>query len=122
MKTIPYICDSNSIKKHYCNQHGSGIFNPYKSGMFAQRGYGIGNMLAGLLKQSIPILKQKVLPYIAKKVIRSGGEIVNDILAGKNIKQSLKSTGKRRFNEILNTSTATTRKRKGKKRRISGIL
>ena len=82
-----------------------------------QRGFGFGGFLRGILSLLSPITRifnsgaarsaAKVLKKVArskvgkavgsavkKQFVRSAGNVINDVVAGKNLKQSLKQNGK----------------------------
>ena len=69
-----------SYKDHYLSQIGSGM--PVYSGATMQRGYGVGNILRGLFKVAVPLMKSvgrsalrrgaPILKEVGKKVIKHG--------------------------------------------------
>ena len=59
-----------------------------------QRGHGLGNILGGLARMVVPILKQTG-KAVLKEGIRAGSNILNDVGTGQNFKQSIK----RRFKQ-----------------------
>ena len=67
MKIIKCYPNTKGIAHHYC-QSGGNI--PVFVGSPIQRGSRLGQILSGLFKQALPILKKKVLPA----VVHSGKE------------------------------------------------
>ena len=62
-----------------------------------QRGHGLGSIFGGLFKAAVPLLK-KGAKTLGRKALKTGLNIDEDVVAGKNLKQAaksrLKSTGK----------------------------
>lgn len=105
MRTVPYCSNTFDIQNHYC-QSGGNI--PIFVGDAIQRGNGLGNILSGIARSAIPILKKTVLPA----VIRSGKEVLSDVITKrKNLKQSLIDTSAKRLEEFVG-NIPETRKRK----------
>ncbi len=105
MSTNPYI-------SYYINQAGSGI-SGYDGTRF-QRGNGF---FGSIFKNAIlPVLK-----YLGKKAAATGAQVATDTLSGDNIFNSIKSRGKRTFQDIAedagNRAIQFAQTGKGKKRR-----
>ena len=109
MRIIKYYPNTKGIEHHYC-QSGGNI--PVFVGSPIQRGSGLGQILSGLFKRALPILKKKVLPA----VVRSGKEVLSDVIINKKgVKQALLDTGKNRISEFVGNTPVTGRSKKCKK-------
>lgn len=102
--------------KYYTAQAGNGL-SVYegKSLMPANAvGYGFGSILSGLFKSALPVLKRTAISA-GKNLVKAGVSAADDVLSGKNtkesIKQTFKSAGRNILNESLN-SNSNSRKRK----------
>ena len=114
MRTVPFNPDAEGIQIHYCQKGG---YMPVFSGNAIQRGSGLGQLLAGLAKTAIPILKNTLLPA----AIRTGKEVFSDVVTNKRgIKQALLESGKKRVSELLE-SVPETNSTSQKRRRKTGI-
>ena len=96
----PYRPNPASYELYYRNQIGHGL-PVFRGGM---RGHGLGSVLSGLLRSAVPLLK-KGGRALLKEGLRSGVSVVEDVLAGKNVKtsakQHVKSSGKRLLNQAI---------------------
>lgn len=108
-------CDYES---YYSSQIGGNLsedlyYNPLKQYNY-QRGSGWFSRFA--TRYSIPALK-----YIGKKALGIGRDIILDIAAGKNVRESTKSNFKKGVSESLKdlSNRMTTQKGSGKKRKRS---
>lgn len=115
MKYIPtYCCEERKsmIENYYKQQVGNGL--PAFVGRKYQRGHGIGNMLSGLMKSAIPLLK-KSGKSVGKHLLSAGMNIATDVLSGKNIKESskkrLKAGGRNAIRELKSQHGSTSRHR-----------
>ncbi len=81
---------------HYTRQLGRGY--PVFRGAPTQKGYGLGNILGGLFRTAMPLIKQGAKTF-GRQAVRTGLGIAQDALEGKNVKSSaqsrLKQTGRR---------------------------
>lgn len=90
-------------ESHYVNQTGrGGVYG----GVRVQRGHGLGNILGGLFRASIPLLKTGA-KAIGKKALQTGVKVANDVAMGNNLKQSLK----RRAIESVGLTAPPSKKR-----------
>lgn len=58
-----------------------------------QKGYGLGNILSGLFRSAVPLLKKGAVS-LGKTALKTGLNVVKDGLEGKNIKRSIKQNFK----------------------------
>ena len=118
-------------ENYYADQSGSGI--PVFVGQRHQRGHGLGQTISGLFKRCvIPFVApraKKVGKKILRNVVKTGMEMVGDVVSGSSAKESLKERGlagiKRTITDIVRQSPADDNRvniaapkaRKKKKRR-----
>jgi hypothetical protein len=57
-----------------------------------QRGYGIGGILKSLARYAIPLFKQGA-KVVRKRALQAATEVGQDILQGKNVRESVKTHG-----------------------------
>lgn len=102
---VTYISDATAY--HYLKpQRGGSVFK----GTLRQRGKGLGGLLGSIAKTAFPIFKKFVLPHVKKGLISTAG----DVIAGKNVKQSIKKRGKKTGKNIIRSllKKPPTKKRK----------
>lgn len=94
MKRVPYQpCTADVYFEHLCRQQRGGNYDYFK-GKARQRGY--GGILGSVLKASMPIFKKVLKSPIAKKALRSGVDIVGDVLVNKKPVKKALATGLKR--------------------------
>lgn len=104
---------------YYARQVGSGL--PVYHGGELQYGNGLGNLLGGLFRSAIPLLK-KGATALGKTALQAGADIVDDVLSGQNVKSSVKKrarqAGKNLGNQAVKVArTSLSQKGGGKVRR-----
>ena len=72
---------------YYLNQSGKGM--PVFRGVRYQRGHGLGNVLWTLTKFALPFLKKGV-KAVGKQAVRTGMNIAQEAMQGRNIKTAAK--------------------------------
>jgi len=112
MRGKTYCCDASRrlYEDYYANQSGSGM--PVFVGRGYQRGHGLGQSMAGLLKRLfVPFVAShatRIGKQILSNVAKTGLEVVGDVAAGKSAKESIKEramTGiKRTVGDIVRQS------------------
>ena len=84
---VPYYPEESKdhYNHYYINQvgRGLGVFQ----GSTIQRGHGIGSLLRGLAKSTLPLLKQGG-KMLGKQLLDTGVGIVKDVMDGRNLKRS----------------------------------
>jgi hypothetical protein len=79
-------------------QYGHGL--PVFHGVYDQRGHGLGSFLGSLAKKAMPLLKM-----VGKRALGTGLQIAQDVIKGRNIKQSIqhraKDAAKRAGSDVL---------------------
>lgn len=102
----------NGYDEYYLQQAGHGM--PVFIGGRYQRGRGIGNILGGLARMVVPILKRGGRTLL-KEGLRTGMDIIGDVAAGRNIKASAKSRSKQSVNRLMNQARDTLNSPPGKR-------
>ena len=91
MRAVPYHEPSCDYHDYYLKQVGHGSL-PVYSGFRVQRGAGIGNILGGLWRAAVPILKRGA-KTAGKRAIKAGIKVTGDVIRGRNVKTSVKRQG-----------------------------
>jgi hypothetical protein len=103
--------DTKAYHDYYIHQAGKGY--PVFAGRRYQRGYGFGNIFGGLFKAVTPLLK-KGTKTLEREVLKTGLNIVGDVVQGRNIKQTaklrLKSTGESLLQKAMDTIRPTVQR------------
>ena len=76
----------NSYEDHYMKQAYGGGLPVF---IASQKGREIGGTFNGLARMIIPVLK-RTWKTVLKEVLRSGMDVLGDIVSGQNVKSSLK--------------------------------
>lgn len=96
----PYKGDSGVYEAYFDQQVGHGL-PVFRGGM---RGRGLGNVLGGLARNVIPLLKSGGKTLL-KEGVETGKLLVGDVLSGQNIKTAIKrratDAGKRLFQQAI---------------------
>ena len=87
---VPYYPDESkeTYYNYYVNQAGRG-FGVFE-GSTIQRGHGIGDVLRGLAKSTLPLLKQGG-KMLGKQLLSTGANIIKDAIDGKNLADSARN-------------------------------
>lgn len=115
----------NIYEDYYLRQAGYGL--PVFIGSRYQRGHGLGNILGGLTRAIVPMLKRGG-QAILKEGARSGMGVLSDVLAGQSFKQAAqkrsKEAGKRllgRASQVLGAPPGQPESKRIKRRSINSI-
>ena len=92
---------------YYVSQVGAGI--PVYHGGELQYGNGLGNLLGGLFRSAIPLLK-KGAKALGKTALQTGADIVDDVRSGKNIKSSVKKRAREAGRNVGNKAVKVARR------------
>ena len=107
-----------SYEKYYENQCGHG---DYYRGVRYQKGHGLGNVLGGLLRASLPFLKRTALG-VGKDLLSTGvsqtGKVVRDVLNGRPVVQSLKQRSLEGGQQLVNKRLKVHKRKRTLKRQI----
>ena len=94
---------------------------PVFIGPGSQRGYGLGGMLSGLFRTAMPFLKKGALSLgkeVGKQALTTGAGILEDVMAGENIKRSAtrraKETGQRMKRKAMARARAAMAQQTGR--------
>jgi hypothetical protein len=91
-----YVPNKKLYRDYYCG-HGH---IPVFEGKIRQEGYGIGNILGGLFRSAMPLLKN-IGKKVGSQLLQGGKDVLEDVLAGENIKSSLKKRAMERAKKLL---------------------
>ncbi|GBN09059.1 hypothetical protein AVEN_126253-1 [Araneus ventricosus] len=119
-----YQCCTRSFEEYYTQQAGNGL--SYYKGVSLQKGSGLGGIFKSFYRMILPIFKSGA-KAVGKQALKSGIDIANDLMQGKEMKASAKQRAKEAA-KILTEKAAdkaktmvggNKRKRHSKKRVIS---
>lgn len=106
MGRCPYKGDHRLYEDYYCSQVGHGL--PVFVGGQTMRGRGLGNLLGGLARSVVPLLK-KGGKTLLREGAKTGLQLAQDVLSGQNLKSAAKQraqqAGKRLLNQAVNHVT-----------------
>ena len=85
-------------------------------GRRAQRGFGFGGFLRGMVKSVLPSVK-KIARQTLKKARRAGIGMASDFLGGKNFQESLRSRGGDFARDVLSDAQAELQGRRTRRKR-----
>ncbi|GFX97562.1 uncharacterized protein F54H12.2 [Trichonephila clavipes] len=88
---VPYTCCLKQYENFFIDQAGNGL-SYYQSQSF-QKGYGIGGWFKRLFRSALPFLSRGA-KSVGKEVLRTGAQIANDLLEGRNLQESAKERAK----------------------------
>ena len=85
-----YCCDASRsmCDDYYARQSGREM--PVFRRSRYQRGHGLGNVLSGLKRVAVPLLKRGA-QFLLPRLFKTGREIVSDVASGSKIKDALKA-------------------------------
>ena len=85
------VVDEKLLRDHFLRQQRGGSIAGYRGARF-QRGYGIGGIFKSLVRYAIPLFKQGA-KIVGKRALQAATEVGQDILQGKNVRESVKTHG-----------------------------
>lgn len=90
-RKVNFCCDAsrNMYEDYYTNQDGGEM--PVFVGTRRQRGHGLGSMLSGLFRTVVMPFLNRNSGALVGNVLKTGAEMVGDLVRGKTFKQSLKN-------------------------------
>lgn len=91
----------DGFEDYYLRQAGSGL--PVFIGNRHQSGHGIGNLLGGLARMMVPVLRRGGRTLL-REGLRTGVDVLGDVSRGGNLKSSLKKRAKQTGNRIVNNA------------------
>lgn len=96
----------NIYEDYYLQQAGNGGIPIFVGSRF-QRGHGgLGNLLGGLTRMFVPLLK-KGGKTLLKEGLRTGVDILGDVVGGSDIKSSAKKRIQQSGSRLLNSAAAS---------------
>lgn len=102
-----------SIEAYYLQQ-AAGL--PSFAGPLVQQGHGIGGIFKSLFRSVIPLFRsaapvlKKVAKTAAKEVVRTGANVVDDVIDGERISDALAKRGNEAFQRTVRRGTKRIRK------------
>ena len=112
--------DRDSCIHNHALHYGSGL--PVFRGEIRQDGFGIGNLLGGLIRQAIPVLKPMV-KSLAHTALKTGGRVLSDVVdSKKSFKDAVKDRLIESVDNALMDRKSRGRKKSDQKRRRIDIL
>jgi hypothetical protein len=85
------VVDEKLLRDHFLRQKRGGNITGYRGARF-QRGYGIGGIFKSLARYAIPLFKQSA-KVVGKRALQAATEVGQDVLRGKNVRESVKTHG-----------------------------
>jgi hypothetical protein len=85
------VVDEKLLRDHFLRQQRGGNIIGYRGACF-QRGYGIGGIFYSLARYAIPLFKQGA-KVVGKRALQAATEVGEDVLRGKNVRESVKTHG-----------------------------
>ena len=84
---VPYnINEPNPLYPSYYNEQRQGGYGVFQ-GAPIQMGFGIGNVIKGLFKSTLPLIKSGA-KAVGKELLRTGATVASEALQGRNIRES----------------------------------
>jgi len=104
-----------SFDDYYKAQVGNGL--PVFVGTSVQRGHGVGNVLRGLVRMTVHLVKKVIKPIakkgmakLGKRALSTGAAVLSDVARGRNVKRSvkkrIKQTGERMLSAWVDNNQA----------------
>ena len=85
------VVDEKLLRDHFLRQQRGGNIAGFR-GARMQRGYEIGGIFKSLARYVIPLFKQGA-KVVGKRALQAATEVGQDILQGKNVRESVKTHG-----------------------------
>lgn len=97
----------NHWKQFFESQSGAGFVGE----RFPRGGFSLGNMLSGLLKSALPVLKT-VGKTVGKTALKTGLNMANDVVQGRNLQNSFEENMKQGASTLLTKANRRVKKKK----------
>ena len=113
------VVDEKLLRDHFLRQQRGGNIAGYRGARF-QRGYGIGGIFKSLARYAIPPFKQGA-KVVGKIALQAATEVGQDVLQGKNVRESVKTHGGKVVKDFAEQGARTLQRQTGhgRKRRRS---
>lgn len=103
------------FEEYYLNQaKQKGGSLPVFQGRRYQRGYRLGSIFKGLFRWAVPRLKQGA-KALGKKALKTGVNVVQDVLEGENVQAAVTKRGKQAIDDIVSHNTPRSQVGSGRK-------
>ena len=109
-----FCCDASQAmyEDYYMNQQGQG---PVFYGSRNQRGHGLDNILSGMFRSALPMVK-KGLAYLGTEALKTGAQIANDVADGGNFFESAKKRAGEGIKRLINPDNISSQSGSGRRR------
>ena len=104
------VVDAKLLKDHFLRQQRGGNIAGFR-GARMQRGYG------SLARYAIPLFKQGA-KVVGKRALQAATEVGQDVIQGRNVKESFKSRGKQAVSDVVENAAKKVMTGKGRKKGI----
>jgi hypothetical protein len=113
------VVDEKLLRDHFLRQQRGGNIAGYR-GARMQRGYGIGGIFKSFARYAIPLFKQGA-KVVGKRALQAATEIGQDVLQGKNVRESVETHGGKVVKDFAEQGARTLMRQTGhgRKRRRS---
>lgn len=107
-----YMAPRGEYAAYYAKaQYGQGLMPAY-GGASRQKGHGLGSLLSGLLRGAVPLLSsigKRVAKSAGTAILSTGTDILQDVIAGKGVKASVKSRVSNNVKKLLKRGATATK-------------
>ena len=113
------VVDEKLLRDHFLREQRGGNIAGYRGARF-QRGYGIGGIFKSLARYAIPLFKHAA-KVVGKRALRAATEVGQDVLQGKNVRESVETRGGKVVKDFAEQGARTLLRQTGhgRKRRRS---
>ena len=116
MGRIVYVPENDKVWTDFYNsqiqQYGHGF-----QGIPYQRGHGLGSFFGRLFRAILPVAKRvgkSALKTVGKEALNMGGNVVDDLIQGRDIKESMKDHGLHSTKNLINKASSALKNQSGK--------
>ncbi|RLJ22857.1 hypothetical protein DJ031_00120 [bacterium endosymbiont of Escarpia laminata] len=106
---------ANPYEDYYVRQVGGQL--PVFVGGRGQRGHGLGNIFGSLFRSAMPLIKRGALA-LGKRALKTGMHVARDVVAGGNLKESVKKRAKAAGTDLLDSLLNAPPKKVQRRRRV----
>jgi hypothetical protein len=110
------VVDENVLKDHFLRQQRGGNIAGFRVARM-ERGYGIRGIFKSFAIYAVPLFKQGA-KVVGKRALQAATEVGQDVIQGKNARESFKSRGKQARSDIAENAARKVMIGKGRKKGI----
>jgi hypothetical protein len=117
------VVDEKLLRDHFLRQQRGGNIAGYRVARM-QRGYGIGGIFKSLARYAITLFKQGA-KVVGKRALQAATEIGQDVLPGKNVRESVKTHRGKVVKDFAEQGARTLLRQTGhgrKRRRSNAVI